>query len=254
MAELLPLRAAANRVDKLLTELVEDHERLERENIEEIAKETKNQVLLAFITLAFVICFIYVLIRRLTRPLSRAVALAEAIAAGDFKEEKAINTRQDIGGLLTSLAAMRENLRQAFLNLANNEKRLSNAQHIAGIGDWEFNVVSGAITRSDEVFRIVGYKRGELSDASVIPLEIVHPDDRRLVEDSFALAQQRGENFNIDFRIMLPDGETRFVHVQSEMVHYRRRQTRKRSPALSRTSMRAKAPSNRSSISRCTTN
>jgi PAS domain S-box-containing protein len=219
VAELLPLRVSANRVDKLLNELVEDYEHLERENIEEIAKETKNQVLLAFITLTFVIGFVYFLIRRLTQPLYRAVALAESIAAGDFKEGKVIDTRQDIGGLLTSLAAMRENLRQAFSSLATNEKRLSNAQHIAGIGDWEFNLVTGSITRSDEVFRIIGRKPGELSDASVIPLEIVYPEDRRLVEDSFALAKERGENFDIDFRILLPGGNTRFVHVQSEMAH-----------------------------------
>jgi PAS domain S-box-containing protein len=158
------------------------------------------------------------LIRRLTRPLHRAVALAESIAAGDFKAKRNINTRGDIGGLLTSLAVMRENLRQTFLKLGNNEQRLANAQHIAGIGDWEVDLASGAVTRSDEVFRIFGLKRGEISDESVIPPDIVHLEDRFVVEESFAAAQLRGENFNIDFRIMLPSGEPRFVHVQSQTV------------------------------------
>jgi diguanylate cyclase (GGDEF)-like protein/PAS domain S-box-containing protein len=217
--ELLPLRTAANRVDKLLTVLVEDHKLRERQNIEDIAEDTKRQVWVTGITLAIAIGFIFLLIKRLTEPLYRAVTLAEAIAAGDFKAEKTIDTHGDIGGLLTSLAAMRGNLRRAFLDLANNEKRLSNAQHIANIGDWEIDIASGSLTRSDEVYPIVGRKRGELSDTNILPPEIVHPEDKQLVGESFSVAQRRREDFSIDFRIVLPNGDTRFVHAQSEVVN-----------------------------------
>ncbi|OLB80313.1 MAG: hypothetical protein AUH96_01055, partial [Nitrospirae bacterium 13_2_20CM_2_61_4] len=138
--------------------------------------------------------------------------------AGDFGDEKSIHTGRDIGGLLASLAAMRSSLRTAFRDLATNEFRLANAQRIAGIGDWERDLVSGSLTRSEVVYRIFGRDPGELPATSAIPLEIVHPEDKQLVDEFINAAQHRGEGFNVDFRIILPDGSTRYVHGQGEVL------------------------------------
>ena len=162
--------------------------------------------------------FVVLLIKGLTEPLNRAVTLAESIAAGDFGDEKSIDTGRDIGGLLASLGAMRSRLRTAFRALATNELRLANAQRIAGIGDWERDLVSGSLTRSEEVYRIFGREPGDLSSTSAIPPEIVHPEDKQLVDEFINAAQHRGEDFNVDFRIVLPDGSTRYAHCQGEVL------------------------------------
>ena len=222
LKELLPLRAVATHVNGLLMALVDTYQIRENKNIENVVQDVNRQVWIVLIatciTLASALGFVFQLIKGLTEPLNRAVTLAENIAAGDFRAEKSIDTRRDIGGLLASLGAMRSGLRQAFLDLAKNEARLANAQRIACIGDWELDLVSGSLTRSDELYPIVGSKRGELTDTSVIPLEIVHPDDKQLVEESLHTAQHCGKDFSIDFRVVLANGDTRVVHAQAEVV------------------------------------
>jgi len=222
LKELLPLRPVANRVNVLLTGLADSYDLREHANIENVALSVKRQVWIVLaatvITLVSAVGFVVLLIKGLTEPLNRAVTLAESIAAGDFGDEKSIDTGRDIGGLLASLAAMRNGLRTAFRDLATNEFRLANAQHIAGIGDWERDLVSGSLTRSEEVYRIFGRKPGELSATSAIPLEIVHPEDKQLVDEFINAAQHRGKGFNVDFRIILPDGSTRYLHGQGEVL------------------------------------
>ena len=223
LQELLPLQAVAIKANGLLTALANTYEIREHKNTEGIIQAANRQVWIVLIatciTLASALAFVVQLINGLTEPLNRAVTLAENIAAGDFRAEKSIDTHRDIGGLLASLAAMRGGLRQAFLNLEKNEARLANAQRIASVGDWEMDIVSGSLTRSDEVYRIVGSKRGELTESSAIPLKIVHPDDKQMVEESLHAAQHRGEGFGIDFGIVLANGDTRVVHAQAEVAH-----------------------------------
>ena len=223
LQELLPLQAVAIKANGLLTALANTYEIREHKNIEGIIQAVNRQVWIVLIatciTLASALAFVVQLINGLTEPLNRAVTLAENIAAGDFRAEKSIDTHRDIGGLLASLAAMRGGLRQAFLNLEKNEARLANAQRIASVGDWEMDIVSGSLTRSDEVYRIVGSKRGELTESSAIPLKLVHPDDQQMVEESLHAAQHRGEGFGIDFGIVLANGDTRVVHAQAEVAH-----------------------------------
>lgn len=223
LQELLPLQAVAIKANGLLTALANTYEIREHKNIEGIIQAVNRQVWIVLIatciTLASALAFVVQLINGLTEPLNRAVTLAENIAAGDFRAEKSIDTHRDIGGLLASLAAMRGGLRQAFLNLEKNEARLANAQRIASVGDWEMDIVSGSLTRSDEVYRIVGSKRGELTESSAIPLKLVHPDDKQMVEESLHAAQHRGEGFGIDFGIVLANGDTRVVHAQAEVAH-----------------------------------
>jgi diguanylate cyclase (GGDEF)-like protein/PAS domain S-box-containing protein len=220
--ELLPLRPVANRVNVLLTALADSYDLREHANIENFALSVKRQVWIVLaatvITLVSAVGFVVLLIKGLTEPLNRAVTLAESIAAGDFGDEKSIDTSRDIGGLLTSLAAMQNGLRTAFRDLASNEFRLANAQRIAGIGDWEHDLVSGALTKSEEVYRIFGRAPGDLPVTSAIPLEMVHPEDKQLVEEFVNAAQHRGEDFNVDFRIVLPDGSTRYIHAQGEVL------------------------------------
>jgi len=220
--ELLPLRPVANRVNVQLTALADSYDLREHANIENFALSVKRQVWIVLaatvITLVSAVGFVVLLIKGLTEPLNRAVTLAEGIAAGDFGDEKSIDTSRDIGGLLASLAAMRSGLRTAFRDLASNEFRLANAQRIAGIGDWEHDLVSGALTRSEEVYRIFSREPGDLPVTGAIPLEIVHPEDKQLVEEFVNAAQDRGEDFNVDFRIALPDGSTRYIHAQGEVL------------------------------------
>jgi len=107
---------------------------------------------------------------------------------------------------------------QAFLDLAKSEARLANAQRIAHIGNWDLDFATGTLTGSEEVYRIFGCTRGDFPNTVSAFLGIVHPDDRQLVEESTYAALHRGEGYNIDFCVVLPDGSQRILNSQAEVV------------------------------------
>jgi diguanylate cyclase (GGDEF)-like protein/PAS domain S-box-containing protein len=108
---------------------------------------------------------------------------------------------------------------QAFLDLAQSEARLANAQRIAQLGHWEWIIATDHVQRSDEIYRIVGRAPEECPAARQAYMDIVHPEDRPLVEEALHAALHRGQSFNVDFRIVRPDGGVRIVHEQGEVQY-----------------------------------
>ncbi|MFC5513508.1 EAL domain-containing protein [Massilia jejuensis] len=185
------------------------------------AKATERQVTLMLttlgLTLAIAAFFILKLIKGLTRPLGYAIELAKNISEGNLQGPASIYPRGDLEGLLGSIDGMRIALQKLFLDLENKEVRLANAQRIAGIGDWEINLATGAVIWSKEFYAIVGYPISQAASPSGIPLEQVHPDERDMVEQALADARRFGTNIDMDFRMVVHSGAVRYVHVQSEV-------------------------------------
>ncbi len=108
--------------------------------------------------------------------------------------------------------------RQAEESLRKSEARLANAQRIAHIGNWEWDIIKDEAYGSDEVYRIFGLTPGSINVTFKIFLELVHPDDRELVKKSLNEALCGKKPYDIDHRIVLSGGEVRIVHGQAEVV------------------------------------
>ena len=83
--------------------------------------------------------------------------------------------------------------------------RLVEAQHVAHIGSWEWDIAANSIWWSDEMYRVYGLDVG-----SPITYErftsMVHPDDRARVHEIVAASAQTGEAFTFEHRVVKPDG------------------------------------------------
>ena len=102
--------------------------------------------------------------------------------------------------------------------LKNSEASLTNAQRIAHLGNWEWNIVTNEIRWSDEVYRIFGLTPQEFGVTYGAFLNSVYPDDREFVKQSVNKALYDKVPYSIDHRIVLPDGSERIVHEQAEVV------------------------------------
>jgi PAS domain S-box-containing protein len=95
--------------------------------------------------------------------------------------------------------------------LRESEQDLSLAQEIAHIGSWKYNVQTGKLNWSDELFRIYGLD----PEANEVSLDhgigMIHPDDKPSAEDAFRKALENGLPYQIEYRVIRPDGEERFV-------------------------------------------
>ncbi|MCH8037047.1 MAG: PAS domain S-box protein [Proteobacteria bacterium] len=97
-----------------------------------------------------------------------------------------------------------------------SEGSLLNAQRIANLGNWDWNIVTGDLRWSDQIYRIFGLEPQQFGATYEAFLRSVHPDDRDMVRAAVDRASSDGEAYSIDHRIVLPDGEERIVHEQAE--------------------------------------
>ncbi len=95
--------------------------------------------------------------------------------------------------------------------LEAHKKRLDQAQALAHVGSWEWDMVTGISSWSDEQCRIFGYAPGAITPTDDTFRGAIHPDDRarvfKIVED--AIEQKR--SYKVICRILRPSGESRYV-------------------------------------------
>jgi len=107
---------------------------------------------------------------------------------------------------------------RAIKELRRSEKSLAEAQRIANLGNWDWNIVKNELYWSDEIYRIFGLEPQEFGATYEAFMSCVHPDDREYVDQSVKKALERSMDYNIDHRIVLPGGRTRVVHEQAEIT------------------------------------
>jgi PAS domain S-box-containing protein len=101
--------------------------------------------------------------------------------------------------------------------LRKSEARLAEAQRIAHLGNWEWDVKTGEVSWSDETFRTYGYEPQEFVPTFEKLMEVVHPDDRETVDKNVKRTLHEHEPYDFEHRIVRPGGEERVVHRQARV-------------------------------------
>src|SRR2546425_1457855 len=105
--------------------------------------------------------------------------------------------------------------------LRESERRLNDAQRVAHVGYWERDFDAHRATLSEETCLIFGWSPVErsldLSEGYERWLEVIHLEDRLKTKDAVDKALSGGPRYNIDYRVIRPDGAVRFVHSEAEV-------------------------------------
>ena len=102
--------------------------------------------------------------------------------------------------------------------LRERDNQLIEAQRIASVGSWVLDFATGQVSWSDEGLRIFGLSPEAGSWTHEENLQRIHPDDRERVAQADATSLARGGQFEIEYRIVRPDGEIRTVYERAEAV------------------------------------
>ncbi|MFN8538081.1 MAG: EAL domain-containing protein [Thermomicrobiales bacterium] len=102
--------------------------------------------------------------------------------------------------------------------LRASEASLAAALRIAQLGSWEYDFDSEVLRWSDEVFRIAGYAPQAFLPTFERLLAAIHPDDRERIGRVITGSLERGEPYDLEHRIVRPDGSVRTVRQQTEVV------------------------------------
>jgi len=100
--------------------------------------------------------------------------------------------------------------------LAKSEHLLAEAQAIAHLGSWEYDLEKDGEYRSAEFFRILGHHSTKTGLAQDSVFDYIHPHDREHVMNRLADALERGKRYDVEYRIIRPDGVERIVHAQGK--------------------------------------
>ena len=98
------------------------------------------------------------------------------------------------------------------------DRRFQMAVEASNDGVWEWNVLTGEVSFSPRYFTMLGYEP-DAFEHSVGTLEsLLHPDDRERARDQIFTNVDRGEPFNVKFRLLNSQGEWQWVLARGRIV------------------------------------
>jgi PAS domain S-box-containing protein len=117
------------------------------------------------------------------------------------------------------LAETVEELQDERRALIKSEQRLKEAQEIAQIGHWEFDLKSNSLECSDEIYRILGLKPQEFDASYEAFMAFVHPDDRASVTKARKESLEKKTSYDIECRALLKDGTIKYVNERFQTLY-----------------------------------
>ena len=125
-----------------------------------------------------------------------------------------MSTSDDEARLLRSVAL--QNASSILIARQRAEQRqeayLAEAQRLSQTGSFGWRVATGDIVWSEETYRIFQYDRTTTPTVESM-LQRVHPEDAALVRQILDRASQDGKDFDFEYRLLMPDGSVKHVHV-----------------------------------------
>ncbi|AHI01210.1 hypothetical protein GCM10010174_11880 [Kutzneria viridogrisea] len=119
-------------------------------------------------------------------------------------------------GLQAVLLVDVSDLATATEQLREERRRLTQVQDVAGIASWEYDPETGTTVWSDNHYDILGVARGSVVPGAQAVLDLVHPEDHDKVRDYWANHQFSGEPIDIEYRVVRPDGEERWIRGEAK--------------------------------------
>ena len=134
-----------------------------------------------------------------------------------FSAEASVAKLQTKLGLLFTVILKDISERQQTLEkLQASKTLLAKAEKIAKVGSWEYDYETKQRNWSDELFNILGFvKNGSLPNCQEI-LEYIHPEDRLLVRKTLVTKHRKGQSWELNYRLLLPDGTIKYIESRGE--------------------------------------
>jgi PAS domain S-box-containing protein len=197
---------------------------------------------------AFVVAVVLTLLisRGLMVPLQELVKGTSELEAGNYQVKVPVRRLDEIGRLANAFndmtdrvhashVAQEERIRERTEELVQrklaedalrkSEATLREAQRLAHLGNWQWDVLSNRLEWSDEIYSIFDLQKHQFAGTYEAFLDRVHLEDRAKVTEAVreALAGEQ-QAYDVQHRIIRPDGEVRFVHERAEVIRNQKAQ------------------------------
>ncbi|MDB5842838.1 MAG: domain S-box protein, partial [Polaromonas sp.] len=160
--------------------------------------------------------------RAIVQPAARILAATQAFQQGRLEARIALNPNEPTGEFFQIAAGFnrmaealqaQQGLREAELSTSREiQQKLRDAQLLARIGYWQFDLATGQLRLSDEIFDFLGIDASLFGGSLDSLLPCVHHSDRQAFQAACSTAIQTGTKLDIEFRVVLRGGHVRWIH------------------------------------------
>jgi len=137
-----------------------------------------------------------------------SLVLAADVAVRQRSEENLRRTQNELD----------ERVRERTAALADANIHLHEAQRLANLGSWSWDIEQNRVSWSEQLFEIYGQSPERFRGTVEEFIGFVHPDDRAQVRHSIEAALAEGNEFSHEERILRPDGGIRHLHSIGEVM------------------------------------
>ena len=157
--------------------------------------------------------------RSITGPLGLLVEGSKALARGEFQHQVPIIGNDELAQLGQVFNDTAGRLRSLYETLQKSEMYLEEAQCLTHTGSWVWKVAGGdALHLSDEWYRIYGFDPEKGMPGWEERRQRLHPEDRDRWQRTIERAIREKSEYDVEFRILLPDGTVKYIHTVGHPV------------------------------------
>ena len=150
--------------------------------------------------------------RRISVPILELAKVAGSVSdRADYSARAIKHGNDEIGQLTDAFNRMLMRIGESSAALAASEERLRVALEGSRMGTWDWNIETGHIIWDDYMYPLYGREKRDFDGRIESFLQIVHPDDRAMLERATQLAISERKTIDVDFRIVDLDGRVRHM-------------------------------------------
>ena len=117
-----------------------------------------------------------------------------------------------------SIQGLEKEVRNKIIQLEEAEESLDSAQKVGRVGNWSLNVETKELWASDGLLKLFGIKRDQFDGTLDSLVKHMHRDDREVFQKCIDRTISDSMHESLDYRIILPGGEMRFLHEEADVV------------------------------------
>ena len=188
------------------------------------AQRVQSRILLilpltALVTLLVAVLLGFAITQSISASLRKLLQGSTALARGDFDHQVQLSGNDELAHLGTVFNETTAKLRALYRQVQSSEAHLAEAQRVAHMGSWVWRVAGrDALHLSEEWYRIYGFDPKLGMPEWKERLQRVHPEDRGTWQGTIERAIQERSDYEVEFRILLPDGTIKWVQTVGHPV------------------------------------
>jgi len=140
------------------------------------------------------------------------------VSPGATKNELTLVTR-GFNSMADTIQQREQEQAKSYADLRQTQNQLLAAQKLGRFGHWDLDLSSDRVTWSDELHHLFGLKPGGFDGEHATFLKMLHPDDRPRYEEQRAAALINSTALDIEYRILTPSGEVRWMHHRGQLIN-----------------------------------